>query len=63
MGKFIGRLRAQHEDETNYKFVLQNLDRSIEKGIDKYLISSKATVKSVLNTIFLLADSMIKKIL
>jgi hypothetical protein len=46
--KFIGRLRAEHEDETNFKLVLQVFDRQIEyMTSDKYQASSKATVKGL----------------
>jgi hypothetical protein len=28
VGQFVRRMRAEHEDETNYKFVLNNYDRN-----------------------------------
>jgi hypothetical protein len=28
IGQFIKRMRAEHEDETNYKFVLNNYDKN-----------------------------------
>jgi hypothetical protein len=28
IGQFVKRMRAEHEDETNYKFVLNNYDRN-----------------------------------
>lgn len=37
LGKFIKRLRAEHEDETNYKFVLNNYDKNtmITKSVNE----------------------------
>jgi hypothetical protein len=47
--KFLKRLRTEHEDETNFKLVLQDYDRQIEyMTTNKYQASSKATVKGLL---------------
>jgi len=63
MNKFLTRLRTEHEDETNFKLVMQVYDRQVEYGTnDKYLICSKATVKGFLMMARDLANNMVVKI-
>jgi phosphoribosylformylglycinamidine (FGAM) synthase-like enzyme len=59
--RFLARLRAEHEDETNFKLVLQVYDRQIEyMTADKYQASSKATVKGLLTMARDLADGQLQ---
>ena len=57
------RFRTEHEDETNFKMVIQQYDRQVEYlSSDKYVASSKAVVKGFLLMARNVADMMIKKL-
>ena len=63
MNKFFWRFRTEHEDETNFKLVMQVYDRQVEyMSSDKYVASSKATVKGFLMMAKNLTDMMLNKI-
>lgn len=63
MSRFFWRFRTEHEDETNFKLVMQLYDRQVEyMSADKYVASSKATVKGFLLMARNLSDMMLKKI-
>jgi hypothetical protein len=63
MNKFFWRFRTEHEDETNFKLVMQIYDRQVEyMSSDKYVDSSKATVKGFLMMAKNLTDMMLNKI-
>jgi hypothetical protein len=62
--RFLARLRTEHEDETNFKLVLQVYDRQIEyMTADKYQACSKATVKGLLTMARDLADAQLQTLL
>lgn len=64
INQFLVRFRTEHEDETNFKMVLQMIDRQVDNlPMDKYSASSKAAVKGFLLMAKDLADMMIKTIL
>ena len=61
--RFFARFRAEHEDETNFKLVMQLFDRQVEPiSTDKYAAASKATVKGFLLMARNLTDLMLKNI-
>lgn len=49
LNSFLARLRTEHEDESNFKMVMQVFDRQVSYlSNDKYLNSCKATLKGFL---------------
>lgn len=64
INRFLNRLRTEHEDETNFKLVLQVYDRHIEyMSTDKYQACSKATVKGLLTMSRDFANSQLQNLL
>jgi hypothetical protein len=58
------RLRTEHEDESNFKMVMQVFDRQVEYlSNDKYQTASKATLKGFLLMARQVSDQMLQKVL